>query len=143
MRGEALLLAIIGGMGSGFLMGTLFICIGALMLPSLRQNPPRFLRPLLQYSSLTAIFPLLAGIIFLYWGLIGAGIGVIYLWVSLNFPGTGLGSPNALFTSIILAFNFLLFVFLFSISKRFLKGWIALNSSFALIFGWLLPYLAS
>lgn len=143
MRGEALLLAIIGGMGCGFLMGTIFIGIGALMLPSIHRNPPRFLRPLLKYSPLTAIFIPLAGISFLYWGLVGAGMGVIFLWTNLNFPGVGLGSPNMFFTSLVLIFNFLLTTFLCLLFKRFLKEWIILNLSFALIFGWLLPYLAS
>lgn len=140
MRGEALLLAIAAGMGSGFFMGTVFIGLGALMLPTLRHNPPRFLRPLVRHAPITSIFIPLAGISFLLWGLIGTGFGVLFRWLALCFPGGGLGSPNLAFTLIIVAISVTSFIFLFS--RKFLWELSILALSFIAIFGWLLPWLA-
>jgi hypothetical protein len=143
MKGEVLLLAIMGGMGSGFFMGIIFIGVGAIMLPTIRHHPPRFLRPLLRYSTLATVFIPLSGISFLGWGLIGVGIGVLYRWVGYTFPYSGLGSSNFFFTAGVLIFTLLLLPLLLLTSPRFYKEWLILSLSFAAIFGWLLPLLAS
>jgi len=140
MRGEPLLLAIAAGMGTGFFMGTVFIGFGALMLPRLRHSPPRFLRPLVRYVPLASVAVPLAGISLLLWGLVGAGLGTLFRWLSLTFPGGGLGSPNMAFTLIIIGLSIIGFSCFFS--RRFLKELSLLSLAFAIIFGWLLPWLA-
>lgn len=143
MRGEPLLMAMLAGGGSGLLMGTIFVGLGALLLPRLHRQPPKILSPLFKGVSLTSVALPLTGILLLLWGLIGAVLGVLYLWFSLYFPGVGLGSPNWPFSALILALSIFFSLLVLLLSKRAVGEMIGMSLAFALIFGWLLPWLAS
>lgn len=143
MKGEPLLVAVLAGSGSGFLMGTIFVGLAALLLPRLHRQPPKILSPLFKGVSLTSVVLPLTGILLLLWALIGTVLGVLYLWFSLYLPGVWLGSPNWPFSALILALSLFFSLLTLWLTKRAVGEMLGMSLAFALIFGWLLPWLAS
>ena len=72
------------------------------------------------------------------------GIVFAYLFLVLerNFPDNGLASPNLLYTGLVLFISFAMTVPLIFLAKNYWTYLVALATTFALLFGWLIPYLS-
>lgn len=138
---------VLAGFISGFVMGTAFIGLGSLMLISLWSRHPIMgvlvNRWIAEHRSLVTLVVPLASFIILGWGTLGALMGLFYYLAVELVPGGGLGSPNLKFTLAVAIFAAMLTGALFLIQRRARWESLALLLSFAGIFGWFLPWLAS
>lgn len=141
---SALAVSILVGMSLGFFMGGVFIAVGAVMLLRTCKNPPSFLRPIVRYASITYIALLLSVLLIMIWGIIGAFLALIYIFIEGKFPGRGLGSPNIIYTLLLILLSLIATLYRMAIRKEKPGwGWISVNIAFLGIFGWLLPYFLS
>ena len=92
--------------------------------------------------------PLLAWSLVLhsFWFLVLTGIGMVFglLLYGLNdsHPANGLGSPNAVFTTVIIATVAIAVLPLAVVLPRWRIALLAAGLVFAATFGWIMPYLA-
>ena len=77
------------------------------------------------------------------WGIIGSLIGLIYEISTEQVPGSGLGSPNMVFTLAIVVVAVMMAAPFFLLFKRVAVGVLIITLSFIGVFGWFLPYFIS
>lgn len=124
-------------------MAQTFIMIGCLTAFFLLKNPPPNLKQVLtRYPPGTIVLGMVAAA-YPLWGIIGIVLSFLFIAMQNGFPGSGLGSANLAYTagvsfaSVALA---LPFVFLLRAVR---VGISCIVISAILIFGWLLPLLAT
>lgn len=131
---------VFAGIACGFLLGGTSVVGLALVI---LYNPALFNGVLPKGLTPTALMLALALALPIAWGILGILFGLAYRAISQKAPDPGLGSPNLMFTVIIL----ILFVIgSLPLALLRIKGWwalLALNIAFAGIFAWLLPYMAA
>ena len=133
---------VVAGAASGFLMASVFVFAGAIMLFVLVKDPPPGFAPLFERLSPSSLA--LSGVILAYptWAIIGAVMGLLYQISTEQAPGGGIGSPNLVFTlgvvvvSVMMAAPFVILLW------RVVAGVLAIAVSFIGIFGWFMPFFA-
>ncbi|MDY6892615.1 MAG: LPXTG cell wall anchor domain-containing protein [Chloroflexota bacterium] len=138
-----MLMDVLAGVVAGLSMGTIFLGVLIFMLYSnpdihnrLSARLPQGISPtMVLLAILIAVPPL--------WGIFGALAGVVYSFVSISLPYTGLGSPNLAFTIASLSIGILIVIGLFILRRRLIRLGLILAVAFAGIFGWVLPLLAN
>ncbi|MFH1486662.1 MAG: hypothetical protein ABIH46_11370 [Chloroflexota bacterium] len=133
---------LLAGTACGFLMGSIVVVVGALMLISVPSIFPRSAQSRPNGTVLTPILAIVSVVIPILWGMIGGLLGLTYKLTSTVFPGAGLGSPNLIFTLAIFLVAVLAAMVLLATRVRLLACFLALTVAFAAIYGWLLPYMA-
>ena len=134
---------LIAGATIGFLMASIFACAASLMLFSLVKDPTpgfqavarRVRPPVLALSAVFFGYPV--------WGIIGAVLGLLYKISSEQAPGSGIGSPNLVFTAAIVAVTLMMAAPIAVLLRRVLPGVLAIAIVFMGLFGWFLPFFAS
>jgi hypothetical protein len=137
---------ILAGIVCGLLMGSVYLGVLVYIFftsrdiyDRLAKRLPQGVPPVLIMLSLVVGVPPA-------WALVGIIAGVLYNLAVNAFPGSGLGSSNAIFTIAIIGLTALFMLpALFLIVKRKKWGWplLAINLLFAGIFGWILPLLVN
>jgi len=133
---------ILAGVICGLLMATVFLGVGVYILVSNRDTYDRLGKFLPQGISPALVMLFFVMAVPPLWALLGVIAGVLYRLADESSPNAGLGSSNFTFTLTILCFSALVTLILLFIRKRW--GWLGLitTTTFAGIFGWLLPVLA-
>lgn len=134
---------LIAGTACGFLMGSVTVVVGALMLYHATSLFVILERLLPKGITPTPVLALMALAVPVLWGMAGSLLGLTYNLVKAFLPGAGLGSPNLVFTAAMLVMAFTSALAALAVSTRHLRGFLTMALFFAAIFGWLLPYLAS
>ena len=134
---------LIAGVASGFLMASVFVCAWVLMLFSMTKDPSP------QFQAITRrVAPAklaLSGVFFAYpvWGIIGAVLGLLYKISIEQAPGSGIGSPNLVFTAAVLAVTLSMAAPVFILLRRAYRGILVIALAFMGLFGWFLPFFAA
>lgn len=134
---------LIAGLASGVFMAQLFITIGCITAFFALKDPPPAIAVML------ARFPpgvfVMTIVIFAYpvWGIIGLVSAFLFLALQNAAPGSGLGSPNLVYTAFVFLASVALALPLIILAKRLWSGVAGITLSAIATFGWLLPLLAS
>ena len=133
---------LVAGAATGLLLASFLVTFFCIALYVMFRNRNQFAIDLLEDKSPSRIiFPFVVlvnpsaaagGIIFAY----------LFLVLERNFPDNGLASPNLIYTGLVLIISFAMTVPLIFLAKNYWTHLVALATTFALLFGWLIPYLS-
>ena len=134
--------SIIAGAAGGLLMASVFVCTAMLMLFALvRDTPPGF-RPILQKFPPGRLALSVTFLAYPAWGILGVVMGVLYNISTEQAPGSGLGSPNLVFTASVVVVTAMMAAPFFLLLRRLLPGLLTITIAAIGVFGWFLPYFA-
>jgi len=133
---------LIAGAASGFLMASMFIGAGMMMLFSIVKNPSPAFKSIFQKFPPAGIAMFVVVLAYPTWGIIGAVMGLLYKVSVEQTPGGGIGSPNMVFTLGIMVAALLMAAPFMILLRQVLSGVLAITAMFIGIFGWFLPYFA-
>jgi len=131
---------------AGFLCGYALSVIAtpafALALVRGRVHSPFIQRAMPEGTNLAALSIVLHVFLLLVLTAIGMLLGVLLYGLENNRPDGGLGSPNRVYTIVILAIAAIAILPLAIVLPRQRLGLLAMGAVFAVTFGWLMPYLS-
>jgi hypothetical protein len=130
------------GFVTGYCMALIFTGLAALMLVEARSRIPFLAKAIAPNISAIALTVPISLFAFLLWTAIGMLLGLLYRYTLEEAPGGGLGSPNLLYTALIISFGALTLTTLVAAFRRLPWQVAAMGLSFIAIFGWVLPRLA-
>ncbi|MCH8109678.1 MAG: hypothetical protein IIB15_06070 [Chloroflexi bacterium] len=133
---------LIAGAASGFLMASVFVGAGMIMLFIIVRNPPPGLQPIFEKIPPATIAMSVVVLAYPTWGAIGAVTGLLYKVSVEQIPGGGIGSPNMVFTLGIVVVAVMMAAPFVILLRQVLSGVLTITIAFIVIFGWFLPYFA-
>jgi hypothetical protein len=133
---------VFAGFVTGYGMALIFTGLVALMLVEARSRIPFLAKAIAPNISAVALTVPISLIAFLLWTAIGMLLGLLYRYTLEEAPGGGLGSPNILYTVLIISFGGLTLTVLVAAFRRLPWQVAAMGLSFIALFGWVLPRLA-
>lgn len=139
-----MLMDVLAGAMSGLLMGTVLLSVGIYGLLSkgdtydrLSKSLPAGLSPTLIMLAMVVAVPPVCG-------LIGGIAGILYNVAEESAPDAGLGSPNLVFTAVVLGLvTFVALIWLLLARRKPGAVVFTVLTAFAALFGWFLPLLAN
>ena len=132
----------IAGAASGLLVASVFVfAFVVIMFALVRDPPPGFQQLARRLPPGTLV---LGGVLMAYpsWAVIGAVAGLLYRISEEQAAGSGLGSPNLVFTLAVVIGTIAMALPIGILLKRFLPGVLAVTASAIGFFGWFLPHFA-
>lgn len=133
---------VIAGATSGLFMASVFISVGSVLLFIIAKNPtPRLKAVLAKVSYMTLVVGLVV-LSYPVWVIFGAAVGLLYRAMGGGEAASAFGSPNVLFTAIVVGATTILSVPPAILLRRAVVGVAALAVAVMGVFGWLLPLLA-
>lgn len=133
---------VFAGFVTGYGMALIFTGLVALMLVEARSRIPFLAKAIAPNISAVALTVPISLIAFLLWTAIGMLLGLLYRYTLEEAPGGGLGSPNLLYTVLIISFAGLTLATIVAAFRRLPWQVAAMGLSFIALFGWVLPHLA-
>jgi len=133
---------VFAGFVTGYIMALIFTGLAALMLIQARSRLPYLAQAIAPNISAVALTVPISLIAFLLWTAIGMLLGLLYRYTLEEAPGSGLGSPNILYTLLITSFAALTLTTAVAAFRRLPWQVVAIGLSFIALFGWVLPRLA-
>lgn len=133
---------VFAGFVTGYIMALIFTGLAALMLVEARSRLPYLAKAIAANISAVALTVPISLIAFLLWTAIGMFLGLLYRYTLEEAPGGGLGSPNLLYTVLIISFGGLTLTAVVAAFRRLPWQVAAMGLSFIALFGWVLPRLA-
>jgi hypothetical protein len=133
---------VFAGFITGYIMALIFTGLAALMLVEARSRLPYLAKAIAANISAVALTVPISLIAFLLWTAIGMFLGLLYRYTLEEAPGGGLGSPNLLYTVLIISFGGLTLTAVVAAFRRLPWQVAAMGLSFIALFGWVLPRLA-
>jgi len=133
---------VFAGFVTGYIMALIFTGLAALMLVEARSRLPYLAKAIAANISAVALTVPISLIAFLLWTAIGMFLGLLYRYTLEEAPGGGLGSPNLLYTVLIISFGGLTLTAVVAAFRRLPWQVAAMGLSFIALFGWVLPHLA-
>jgi len=133
---------VFAGFVSGYIMALIFTGLAALMIVQARSRIPYLVKAIAPNISVVALAIPISLIAFLVWTAIGMLVGLLYRYTLEEAPGGGLGSPNLLYTLLIISFAGLSLTAVVTAFRRLPWQLAVMGLSFIALFGWILPRLA-
>jgi hypothetical protein len=133
---------VFAGFITGYIMALIFTGLAALMLVEARSRLPYLAKAIAANISAVALTVPISLIAFLLWTAIGMFLGLLYRYTLEEAPGGGLGSPNLLYTVLIISFGGLTLTAVVAAFRRLPWQVAVMGLSFIALFGWVLPRLA-
>ena len=133
---------VIAGAASGLFMASVFISVGSIILFIIAKNPTPTLKAVLVKVPYMTLVVGLVALSYPVWVVFGVALGLLYRAMEGVEPGNAFGSPNVLFTAIVVGATPILSVPPAILFRRVLVGVSVLAITFMGVFGWLLPLLA-
>ncbi len=134
---------LVAGLATGALMAQTFVMIGCLTAFFLLKNPPPNLQHTLsKYTPGTIVLGMVAAS-YPLWGVVGVLLSFVFIASQNGFPGGGLGSANLVYTIGVALAAVALAAPILVLLKGVRIGISCLVLSAILIYGWLLPLLAT
>jgi glucan phosphoethanolaminetransferase (alkaline phosphatase superfamily) len=133
---------VFAGFVSGYIMALIFSGLAALMVVERRSRIPYLAKVIAPNLSPVALAVPISLIAFLLWTAIGMLFGLLYRYAMQEAPGGGLGSPNLLYTLLIMTFAGLILTAIVASFRRLPWQVAVIGLSFIVLFGWVLPLLA-
>jgi len=133
---------VFAGFVCGYAVALVFTPLVALMVVRARSRIPYLAKAIAPNISAVALTVPISLVGFLIWTAVGMVLGLLYRGAEQNAPDGGLGSPNLLYTALVLAFGGSALV-LVALGLRRLPWPVAVIGVVAVgTFGWAMPYLA-
>ena len=133
---------VFAGFVSGYIMALIFSGLVALLIVGARSRLPYLAKAIAPNISAVALTIPISLIAFLLWTAIGMLVGLLYRYTLEEAPGGGLGSPNLLYTLLIISFAGLSLTAVVAAFRRLPWQLAVMVLSFIALFGWVLPRLA-
>ena len=133
---------VFAGFVSGYIMAFIFTGLAAVMIVQARDRLPYLAKAIAPNISAVALAVPISLIAFLLWTAIGMFLGLLYRYTIEEAPGGGLGSPNLLYTLLIISFAGLTLTAIVAAFRRLPWQVATMGLSFIIVFGWVLPRLA-
>ena len=134
---------LVAGLATGALMAQTFVMIGCLTAFFLLKNPPPHLQQTLsKYTPGTIVLGMVAAS-YPLWGVVGVLSSFLFVAFQNGFPGGGLGSANLVYTAGVALAAITLAAPILVLLKGVRIGISCIVLSAILIYGWLLPLLAT
>jgi hypothetical protein len=133
---------IFAGFVSGYIMALVFTGLAAVMIVEARSRIPYLAKAIAPNISAVALAVPISIIAFLLWTAVGMFLGLLYRYTLEETPGGGLGSPNLLYTVLIISFGSLTLAAVVAAFRRLPWQVAVMGISFIAVFGWVLPQLA-
>ena len=133
---------VIAGAASGLFMASVFISVGSIILFIIAKNPTPTLKAVLVKVPYMTLVVGLVALSYPVWVIFGVALGLLYRAMEGVGPSNAFGSPNVLFTAIVVGATPILSVPPAILFRRVLVGVSVLAITFMGVFGWLLPLLA-
>jgi len=133
---------VFAGFVCGYAVALVFTPLVALMIVDARSRIPYLAKAIAPNISAVALTVPISLVGFLIWTAIGMVLGLLYRGAEQNIPEGGLGSPNVLYTALVLSFG-VSALLLIALALRRLPWQVAvMGVAFVGGFGWAMPYLA-
>jgi hypothetical protein len=133
---------VFAGFVCGYAVALVFTPLVALMIVNARSRIPYLAKAIAPNISAVALTVPISLVGFLIWTAIGMVLGLLYRGAEQNVPEGGLGSPNVLYTALVLSFG-VSALMLIALALRRLPWQVAvMGVAFVGGFGWAMPYLA-
>jgi hypothetical protein len=133
---------VFAGFVSGYIMALIFSGLAALIIVNARSRLPYLAKAIAPNVSAVALAVPVSLIAFLLWTAIGMFLGLLYRYTLEEAPGGGLGSPNLLYTVLVISFAGLTLTAVVAAFRRLPWQVAVMGLSFVALFGWVLPRLA-
>ena len=133
---------VIAGAASGLLMATVFVGAGVIMLFVIAKDPPPGFGPLFERIPPGTLVLSVTVMAYPVWGIIGAVMGLLYKISIEQAPGSGIGSPNMVFTLGVVVVSVMMSAPFVILLWRVVAGVLVIAVGFIALFGWFLPYFA-
>ncbi len=133
---------IFAGFTAGYLMAIVFTWLGAVMLTHARAHSTFLSQGVAGNLSWVALAVPISMLAFIVWTAVGMVLGLLYWGAETEFPDSGLGSPNRLFTLVIVLFSTMNLIMVQIPLRRLYWPIIVLAFAFLVSFGWVMPHIA-
>ena len=134
---------VIAGIASGLLFASILISVGCFVVFQMYRNNVIWVVNLFKDTTASkVIYPI---IIFLNptMAILGVIFGFIFILIDSQISIKILGSPNIIYTFVVIGFSLICFIFLYIISPKYWRSFLGIFITFDAIFGWLIPLLSS
>ena len=133
---------VFAGFVCGYAVALVFTPVVALSLVSARSRVPYLAKAISPNISVVALTVPISLVGFLIWTAIGMVLGLLYRGAEEGIPQGGLGSPNLIYTALVVSFGVSALIPIF-VGLRRLPWWaLVIGAAFVGGFGWAMPYLA-
>jgi len=133
---------VLAGLVCGYILALISTPLIALALVRMRARSPAVAQALPRQVPVVALAVLVHGFAFLIFTAVGIVFGLILSGIEEQAPEGGLGSPNGVFTLIIVVWTVLASAPIMVLLRSVRREAAAAALLFASLFGWLMPYLA-
>ena len=133
---------VFAGFVCGYAVALIFTPVVALMIVNARSRIPYLAKAIAPNISAVALTVPISLFAFLIWTAIGMVLGLLYRGAEQNIPQGGLGSPNLLYTALVLSFGSSALVLIALGLRRLPWAVLVIGVAFVGGFGWAMPYLA-
>jgi hypothetical protein len=133
---------VLAGLVCGYALALVSTPLIALALLRLRSSVALIGRVVPREVPLAAVAVVVHGFAFLTWTALGIVLGLLLGGIEDRAPEGGLGSPNGLFTFILLVWTVVAAAPIMVLLPRLRRPAAAMAILFVALFGWLMPYLA-
>ena len=134
---------VIAGIASGLLFASILISVGCFVIFQMYRNQIIWVVNLFKDSSASKI--MLPIIIFINptMAILGVIFGFIFLLIDSQISIKALGSPNIIYSFVVIGFSLINFIYLTIISRKYWRSFLGIFITFNAIFGWLIPILST
>jgi len=133
---------VFAGFVCGYAVALLFTPLVALTIVNARSHIPYLAKAIAPNISAVALTVPISLFAFLIWTAIGMVLGLLYRGAEQNIPQGGLGSPNLLYTALVLSFGGSALMLIALALRRLPWQVLVIGVAFVGGFGWAMPYLA-
>jgi len=133
---------VFAGFVCGYAIALLFTPLVALTIINARSRVPFLAKAIAPNISAVALTVPISLFAFLIWTAIGMVLGLLYRGAEQNIPQGGLGSPNLLYTALVLSFGVSALIIIALGLRRLPWQVLVIGVAFVGGFGWAMPYLA-
>ena len=123
-------------------MASVFITVSMFSLFLVLKNRREQMAPLMEkFPPMTLAMGIVA-VSYPTWAVIGGMLALLYRISLEQAPGSGIGSPNVVYTLAVLGMAVMLAAPIAILLRPMLAGIMTITLTFIAIFGWFLPYFA-
>ena len=125
----------------GLLMASVFVSGGALIMTPYLKAESRLVKFVATRGRPTLMVLSIVGVIYVLWSVIGAIYGLLFIIIDNRNSQNGLGSPNLIFTLLILILPISATVLVLYTKRVIFFRVLPIILIFGGIFGWMMPYI--
>lgn len=125
----------------GLLMASVFVSGGALIMTPYLKAESRLVKFVAARGRPTLMVLSIVGVIYIFWSVIGAIYGLLFIIIDNRNSQNGLGSPNLIFTLLILILPISVTVLVLYTKRVIFFRVLPIILIFGGIFGWMMPYI--